>query len=102
MKRVLLPFLFLFALGLMILIAYLPAPVRPLDFQVIYHADMGLMRGLVAQQKAAGSFLVDTNNLVDPRRSTGGGSHKKRLDWKGTKKPAKKNKLKRERPPWRR
>ena len=46
MKRVLLPFLFLLALGLMILIAYLPASVRPLDFQVIYHADMGLMRGI--------------------------------------------------------
>jgi hypothetical protein len=46
MKRVLLPLLFLSALGLMILVAYLPVPVRPLDFQVIYHADMGLMRGI--------------------------------------------------------
>ena len=46
MKRVLLPFLFLLVLGLIILIAYLPAPVQPLDFQVIYHADMGLLRGI--------------------------------------------------------
>jgi putative RNA 2'-phosphotransferase len=55
-----------------------------------------------AQPKAAGSFLVDMNNLADRQRSAGGRLQKKKLDWKGTKKPIKKQKMKRERPPWRR
>jgi putative RNA 2'-phosphotransferase len=55
-----------------------------------------------AQPKAAGSFLVGINNLADHRRSAGGRSQKSKLDRKGPKKPIKKQKLKRERPPWRR
>jgi putative RNA 2'-phosphotransferase len=55
-----------------------------------------------AQPKMVGGFLVDPNKLVDGRQSAGGGSQKSKLDWKGTKKPIKKRKLKRERPPWRR
>ncbi len=54
------------------------------------------------QPKAVGSFLVDMNNLADRRRSAGGRSQKSKLDWKGTRKPIKKQKIKRERPPWRR
>jgi putative RNA 2'-phosphotransferase len=55
-----------------------------------------------APPKAVGSFLVDMNKLTDSRRSTGGRSQGRKLDWKGTKKPIKRQKLKRERPPWRR
>jgi hypothetical protein len=44
MKR----FIFLFfALCILALLAFLPIPVPPyLDFQVIYHADLGLLRGI--------------------------------------------------------
>ena len=55
-----------------------------------------------AQPKAAGSFLVDMNQLADRRQSAGGKAQKSKLDWKGTRKPIKKKKIKRERPPWRR
>jgi putative RNA 2'-phosphotransferase len=55
-----------------------------------------------AQPQAAGSFLVDMNNLADRQRSAGDRSQQRKLDWKGIKKPIKKQKLKRERPPWRR
>ena len=47
MKRILLWLLFPLILGLMLVGAYSPLPIRPyLDFQVIYHADMGLLRGI--------------------------------------------------------
>jgi len=55
-----------------------------------------------APPEAAGSFLVDMGNFADRPQSAGAGSQKTRLHWKGTKKPIKKRKLKRERPPWRR
>lgn len=47
MKRIL-PWLFFpLTLGLFLAVAYLPLPVPPyLDFQVIYHAGMGLLRGI--------------------------------------------------------
>lgn len=35
------------ALGLMLAVAFIPWPVQPYqDFQVLYHADMGLLRGI--------------------------------------------------------
>ena len=55
-----------------------------------------------AQTHTAGSFPVDLNHLADRQRSAGARSQKNKLDWKGTKKPIKKQKRKRERPPWRR
>jgi putative RNA 2'-phosphotransferase len=55
-----------------------------------------------AQPKPVGGFLVDMNDLGDRRRSAGDKSQTRKLDWKGTKKPIKKQKIKRERPPWRR
>jgi len=54
------------------------------------------------QPKMMGGFLVDPDKLIDGRQSAAGRSQKSKLDWKGTKKPMKKRKLKRERPPWRR
>jgi putative RNA 2'-phosphotransferase len=56
----------------------------------------------VGQPEPAGSFLVDMHKLAERQQSTGQRSQKKQLDWKGTKKPIKKHKLRRERPPWRR
>jgi putative RNA 2'-phosphotransferase len=50
---------------------------------------------------AAGSFLVDLNKAVG-RQTSGGKSKTKDMDWKGRKKRMKKQKPKRERPPWRR
>lgn len=47
------------------------------------------------QPEAAGSFMIDLDN-------TGGKSKKSERDWKGKKKRVKKQKRKRERPPWRR
>ena len=55
----------------------------------------------VVQPKMMGGFLVDPDKLIDGRQSAAGRSQKSKLDWKGTKKPMKKRKLKRERPPWR-
>ena len=51
--------------------------------------------------KMAGSYPV---NLADPARSppAGGKSQKRQMDWKDSKKRIKKQKRKRERPPWRR
>ena len=44
MKRVLLLF---FAFCVLVILALLPLPIPPyLDFQVIYHADLGLLRGI--------------------------------------------------------
>jgi len=54
-----------------------------------------------SKPEMVGGFLVDFNKLADHRQSAGDRSQKKKLDWKGTKKPMKKKKLKRERPPWR-
>ena len=56
----------------------------------------------LTQPQPSGSFLVDMNKLADRQQPAGQRSRKKQLDWKGTKKPIKKHKLRRERPPWRR
>ena len=53
------------------------------------------------QSAAAGSFLVDFNKVSD-QQTFGGKSKKKEMDRKDQKRRMKKQKLKRERPPWRR
>ncbi len=53
------------------------------------------------QPAAAGSFLVDLNK-AGGQPAIGGKSKKKEPDWKAQKKRMKKQKPKRERPPWRR
>lgn len=52
------------------------------------------------QPEAAGSFLIDLNK-AGGQQTFGGKSKKKELDWSGKKKRMKKQKRKRERPPWR-
>jgi putative RNA 2'-phosphotransferase len=54
-----------------------------------------------SEPAAAGSFLVDLNKAFG-RQTSGGKSKKRDVDWKGRGKRMKKQKPKRERPPWRR
>lgn len=62
MKRILSWILVSLIFGLMLAAAYLPLPVQPYqDFQIIYHADMGLLRGIplydhVGQMKIIGDL----------------------------------------------
>jgi putative RNA 2'-phosphotransferase len=53
------------------------------------------------QPEAAGSFLIDLDN-AGRQQTVAGKSKKKEQVWKGNKKRMKKQKRKRERPPWRR
>jgi putative RNA 2'-phosphotransferase len=55
----------------------------------------------IKQPEAAGSFLIDLDN-VGIQQTHQGKSKKKDRDWKGKNKRIKKQKRKRERPPWRR
>ena len=55
----------------------------------------------IKQPEAAGSFLIDLD-ITGSQQTYGGKSKKKDRDWKGKDKRMKKQKLKRERPPWRR
>jgi putative RNA 2'-phosphotransferase len=53
------------------------------------------------QPEAAGSFLIDLDNTAI-QQAYGGKSKKKNRDWKVKNKRMKKQKRRRERPPWRR
>lgn len=57
------------ALVLLVGVAYLPLPIHPyLDFQVIYHADMGLVRGIPVYDHAGQVDMIAQLANVTPEQ----------------------------------
>lgn len=67
MRQMLRWLLFPLTLGLFLAVAYLPLPVPPyLDFQVVYHAGMGLLRGIPLYDHAGQVQMIADLTGVTP------------------------------------
>jgi hypothetical protein len=57
------------ALALLLVVAFLPLPLHPyLDFQVMYHADMGLLRGIPVYDHAGQVHMIAQLANVPPEQ----------------------------------